>query len=80
MHTKQNILSSSMIADQIKALPVSEKLQIMETIWEDFRARYDDMDISPEMGALLDQRRQRVRSGQSHLVDWDAVKHQIGKK
>lgn len=69
-----------MLADQIKALPVSEKIQIMETIWEDFRVKYDEMDISSEMKSLLDQRRQRVLSGQSRLVEWDDVKHQIGRR
>jgi hypothetical protein len=28
-----------MTAEDIKALPTNQKIQIMETIWEDFRAR-----------------------------------------
>lgn len=51
-----------MIAADIKALPLAEKLQIMETLWEEFRSKYDASEISIEMKTLLDQRRQRVRA------------------
>jgi putative addiction module component (TIGR02574 family) len=69
-----------MIAAEIKALPMAEKIQIMEALWEEFRSNYDESDISIEMKSLLDQRRQRVRSGESQLLDWDSVKNQIGRR
>ncbi len=68
-----------MIAAEIKALPMAEKIQIMEALWEEFRSNYDESDISIEMKSLLDQRRKRVRSGESQLLDWDSVKNQIGR-
>lgn len=67
-----------MITADIKALPLAEKIQIMETLWEEFRSNYDESEISLELKNLLDQRRQRVRSGESTLVDWEAVKNEIG--
>jgi hypothetical protein len=69
-----------MIAAEIKALPMAEKIQIMEALWEEFRSNYDESDISIEMKSLLDQRRLRVRSGESQLLDWDSVKNQIGRR
>jgi putative addiction module component (TIGR02574 family) len=69
-----------MIVADIKALPVAEKVQIMEVLWEEFREKYDNSEISLEMKSLLDQRRQRVRSGEAQLVDWDSVKNQIGRR
>ncbi len=69
-----------MIAAEIKALPMAEKIQIMEALWEEFRSKFDESDISIEMKSLLDQRRQRVRSGESQLLDWDSVKNQIGRR
>ncbi|MDH4477210.1 MAG: addiction module protein [Verrucomicrobiaceae bacterium] len=69
-----------MIAAEIKALPMAEKIQIMEALWEEFRSNYDESDISIEMKSLLDQRRKRVRSGESQLLDWDSVKNQIGRR
>lgn len=69
-----------MIVADIKALPVAEKVQIMKVLWEEFREKYDNSEISLEMKSLLDQRRQRVRSGEAQLVDWDSVKNQIGRR
>ena len=80
MRIQQTRLQYSMIVADIKALPVAEKLQIMETLWEEFRDKYDHSEISPEMKSLLDERRQRVRSGEARLLDWDSVKNQIGRR
>ena len=66
-----------MTATEVKALPVREKLQIMEAIWEDFRERFQNADISEDQKELLDERRQRVANGTSRLVEWDAVKDSL---
>jgi putative addiction module component (TIGR02574 family) len=79
MRFQQITLTSTRITADIKALPLAEKIQIMETLWEEFRSNYDESEISLEMKNLLDQRRQRVRSGESHLVDWEIVKNKIGR-
>jgi putative addiction module component (TIGR02574 family) len=79
MRFQQTKLTSAMITADIKALPLAEKIQIMETLWEEFRSNYDESEISLEMKNLLDQRRQRVRSGESTLVDWETVKNKIGR-
>ena len=68
-----------MTAEEVKLLPTAEKLRIMEAIWEDMRDRFDEIEVSPEVKALLDERRARVRDGQSSLLDWDEVKSRIGK-
>jgi hypothetical protein len=51
----------------------------MEVIWEDLRARADRAGISQEQKDLLDARRARVASGEARLLDWDSVKHSIGR-
>ena len=68
-----------MTAEDVKALPIEKKLQIMEAIWEDMRDRFDRWDIPQEQKDLLDGRRARVRDGVSELLDWDSVKGTIGK-
>lgn len=68
-----------MTAEDIKALPIDRKLQIMEAIWEDFRDRFDRMAISQEQKNLLDRRRARVQQGAAQLLDWDSVKSPLGK-
>jgi putative addiction module component (TIGR02574 family) len=68
-----------MTGQDVKALPVEQKIQIMEAIWEDFRDRFDRMNVPEEQKALLDQRRARVREGAAQLLDWDSVKGSIGR-
>ena len=67
-----------MTAEEVKALPVDQKIRIMEAIWEDFRDRFDRMEIPKELKELLDRRRARVREGTAKLLDWESVKGTIG--
>lgn len=68
-----------MTANEVRALPLTEKIQIMEALWEDLRDRFDRMDIPQSHKDLLDQRRARAEKGESQLHDWDAVKSLIGR-
>jgi putative addiction module component (TIGR02574 family) len=65
-----------MTTDEIKNLPIEQKIQIMEVLWEDLRERFE---ISEQQKKLLDERRKRVRTGQAQLLDWDSVKASIGR-
>ena len=67
-----------MTVEEIRALPVTEKLHIMEVIWQDFRAQFESCDIPRPLKALLDERRARVQEGTAKLLDWDTVKSTIG--
>jgi Putative addiction module component len=62
-----------MTTEEVKALPV-------DAIWEDFRERFDRMEIPQEQKDLLDQRRARVREGKARLLNWDSVKGTIGRR
>ena len=68
-----------MTGEEVKALPIERKLEIMEAIWEDFRDRFDRLGVSPQQKDLLDRRRARVREGAAQLLDWELVKGTIGK-
>ncbi|HKX60562.1 MAG TPA: addiction module protein [Verrucomicrobiae bacterium] len=69
-----------MTAEEVRALPIGQKLQLMEAIWEDLRAQFERLDVPEELGKLLDQRRARVRDGSAQLLDWDEVKSTLGKQ
>jgi putative addiction module component (TIGR02574 family) len=68
-----------MTAEDVRALPVDRKIQIMEAIWDDFRERFERSEISPQQKQLLDRRRARVREGTARLLDWDQVKGTLGR-
>ena len=65
--------------EDVRALPVERKIQIMEAIWEDFRERFEWSEISPQQKQLLDRRRARVREGAARLLDWDSAKGTLGR-
>ena len=68
-----------MTAEDVKALPIDRKIQIMEAIWEDFRDRFGRLGVSPQQQDLLDRRRARVQKGAAQLLDWESVKGSIGR-
>ncbi len=68
-----------MTTDEIKGLPMEQKLRMMKTLWEDLRERFERSEIPERHKKLLDERRERVRTGQAQLLDWDSVKGTIGR-
>ena len=68
-----------MTVEDVKALPLDRKIQLMEALWEDLRERFERMEVSPQQKDLLDRRRARVKQGAAKLLDWDAVKGTIGR-
>ena len=68
-----------MTVEDVKALPIGRKIQLMEALWEDLRERFERLEVSPQQKALLDHRRARVQEGAAQLHDWDSVKSSIGR-
>jgi putative addiction module component (TIGR02574 family) len=62
---------------EVKQLPLAEKLQIMEAIWEDLRAQAESVEVPQWHRDLLDERRKAVEEGREELLDWDAVKDSL---
>ena len=68
-----------MTAEEVKALPLAQKVQIMEAIWEDLRDRFERSEVPQRVRDLLDQRRARAQEGSAKILDWDSVKSGIGR-
>ena len=65
---------------EIKQLPLNEKLQIMEAIWEDLRANPDGVPVPVWQKQLLDQRRKALEEGKEEVLEWDDVKDSLGRQ
>ena len=65
---------------EIKRLPLSEKLQIMEALWEDLRSNADAILMPDWQKDLLNARRRAVEQGREQVLDWDDVKDSLGGK
>ena len=65
---------------EIRQLPLNEKLQIMEAIWEDLRAHAEQVPVPGWHRDLLDARRKAVEEGREQILDWDEAKKTLGAK
>lgn len=63
---------------EIQQLPLGEKLQIMEAIWEDLRLNAEQVAVPQWHKDLLDARRKAVNENREEILDWDAVKNSLG--
>lgn len=70
------ILSDMINTDEIRSLPVQEKLQMMETLWESLS---QDPDLpSPDWhGAALAETAERYAAGKEESVDWETAKKRL---
>jgi len=59
---------------EIHRLPLNEKLQIMEALWEDLRSHTEDSPVPEWQKELLDARREAVNAGKEKVLNWDEVK------
>jgi putative addiction module component (TIGR02574 family) len=75
----RGILLGMSIAE-IRRLPLNEKLQIMEALWEDLRAHAEDLDVPEWHKEVLDSRRRAVEEGREKVLDWDEVKSSLGPR
>ena len=65
---------------EIRQLPLGEKLQIMESIWEDMCKTADGVPVYDWQKSLLDERQKAVDEGREKVLDWDEVKDSLGRK
>ncbi len=64
---------------EITKLPVREKFQILEALWEDLSDKIEDIPLTGADRDLLDHRLARIESGAAKILEWDDVKPTIGE-
>ena len=67
----------SMSIAEIHQLPLSEKLQIMEAIWDDLRAQAEALPVPDWHKELLDSRLKAVAEGREEVLDWEDAKRSL---
>ena len=65
---------------EIRQLPLAEKLQIMEALWDDLRAHVEGLPVPEWHKELLDSRRKAVEEGREQVLEWDEVKSSLGTR
>ncbi|MFT4589629.1 MAG: putative addiction module component (TIGR02574 family) [Candidatus Binatia bacterium] len=65
--------------EEIRLLPLRDKLQMIETLWDDIARREDELEMPQWQRDLLDERERLVESGKAEFLDWEDAKQQISK-
>jgi putative addiction module component (TIGR02574 family) len=68
--------------EEIKKLPVKEKLKIIDEIWESIEEGWENEEAeeeSPETIALLAERFEKYQSGETKFYSWEEVQERIKK-
>ncbi len=60
-------------------MSVEEKLQAMESLWDDLCSRADSMPSAPWHGEVLAEREAAQERGEDAFEDWDTAKRKITK-
>ena len=85
-HALKSLLSGSihsisriMVAtlEDLKQLPVSEKIQLVEDLWDSIAAETSPIGLSPQHIAELDYRLDALEKNPSHGAPWSTVREKI---
>jgi putative addiction module component (TIGR02574 family) len=62
---------------ELKKLPLNEKLQIIEVLWEDLRNQEEAVPVPEWHKKILDERLKAVEEGREEILEWDDIKHDL---
>jgi len=64
----------------LDAMTIADKLQAIETIWDDLLRSAEQVPSPAWHGDVLRARELRVREGKSHYSDWGDAKRRIRER
>ena len=64
----------------IEAMTLTEKLRMMEALWEDLSSRAADVPVPKWHEDILDERERLLEKGEARFIDWESAKKQIDKQ
>ncbi len=63
----------------VQDMTTIEKLQAMETLWDDLCRNVRELEPPAWHGAILQEREEQLRQGKDKFEDWDRAKTDIWK-
>jgi hypothetical protein len=64
---------------EIRQLPLSEKLALLEAVWAELASDPDTVEVPLWHKDILDERQQLLDHGSSQVLDWELAKEQINR-
>ena len=63
--------------EQIRQLPLREKLRLMEAIWDDISREEQDLEVPQWHKEMLDEREPLLAEEKAQFMDWEEARRQI---
>ena len=64
----------------LEKMSVEEKIQAMETIWDDLCSRANSLASPDWHGEVLAEREAAIERGDDEFIDWETAKQNIKKE
>jgi len=61
----------------LNEMSLSEKLQVMEALWEDLSRNSDAFGSPAWHETVLEEREKKIAAGEAHFTDWEKAKADI---
>jgi hypothetical protein len=65
------------LLEQIRAMPLHEKLLTMEALWEDLASLDEGIEIPEWHEEILDHRERLIAEGKAKFISWEQAKSEI---
>jgi putative addiction module component (TIGR02574 family) len=63
--------------EEIRKLPMHEKLALLEAVWAEISPEPDELEVPQWHKDLLDERRDAYERGEIRVIDWEDAKKEI---
>jgi putative addiction module component (TIGR02574 family) len=71
---------SSDVIEVVKDLPLAERVELIDALWESITAEGYEPPLTPEQAAELDRRIEAHRNDPNDVVSWESIKQDFTKK
>ncbi len=67
------------LSESLQTLSVNEKLQVMESLWDDLCEQANQIESPNWHQQVLSGREAAIERGDDKFIDWETAKQQISK-
>ena len=71
---------SSSVLDTAKSLPLAERIELIEALWESIAREGYEPPLTSEQAAELDRRLEAHRRNPNGVVPWESIKAELNNK
>ena len=71
---------SSNFVDTAKRLPLAERIELVEALWESITQEGYEPPLTPEQAAELDRRLEAHRRDPNEVVSWESIKEDLSRR